>query len=83
VDSSGTNNWMDYSVPRMTLTEVFERCFASIGVERVLFGTDSGTTAPYRAWIKHQQQRIVEDLLTPAEADLVMRGNAVRIFDLP
>ena len=48
VDTCGTNNWMDYYVPKMTLPEVFERALTALGPERVLFGTDSGTTAPYR-----------------------------------
>ena len=42
VDTSGTNNWMDYYVPKLTLAEVFERCLTSMGPERVLFGTDAG-----------------------------------------
>ena len=83
VDTSGTNNWMDHHVPRLTLPEVFERALTALGPERVLFGTDAGTTAPYRTWIKNQQVRVVEESgLTDAGRDLVLRGNAVRIFDL-
>jgi predicted TIM-barrel fold metal-dependent hydrolase len=83
VDSSGTNNWMDYFVPRMTLADVFERCLASIGPQRIMFGTDSGTTAPYREWIKFQQTRVLEELgLSDHERDLILRANAVRIFNL-
>ncbi len=83
VDTSGTNNWMDYYVPKLTLTDVFERCLNSMGPERVLFGTDSGTTAPYREWIKYQQMRTVEELgLTAHDQDLILRGNASRIFRL-
>lgn len=83
VDTSGTNNWMDYHVPKMTLAEVFERCLTAMGSERVLFGTDSGTTAPYRTWIRRMQQRTLEELgLSDGDRDLIMRGNAVRIFGL-
>jgi predicted TIM-barrel fold metal-dependent hydrolase len=83
VDTSGTNNWMDYYVPKLTLSDVFERCLTAMGPERVLFGTDSGTTAPYRTWIRRMQQRTVENLgLSAADQDLIMRGNAVRIFGL-
>ncbi|MDP2181052.1 MAG: amidohydrolase family protein [Actinomycetota bacterium] len=83
VDTSGTNNWMDNHVPRMTLSDVFERALTALGPERVLFGTDSGTTAPYRAWIRYQQARVLEELgLSDADRDLVLRGNAVRIFRL-
>ncbi|MDZ4063244.1 MAG: amidohydrolase family protein, partial [Coriobacteriia bacterium] len=62
VDTSGTNNWMDNHVPKMTLPEVFERALTALGPERVLFGTDSGTTAPYRTWIRYQQTRVLEEL---------------------
>lgn len=83
VDTSGTNNWMDYHVPKMTLVEVFERAITALGPERVLFGTDSGTTAAYRTWIKYQQMRTLEELgLSDAERDLILRGNAVRLFHL-
>lgn len=83
VDTSGTNNWMDYYVPKMTLAEVFERALMAMGPERVLFGTDSGTTAPYRTWIRWMQQRTFEEMgLSDRDIDLIMRGNAVRIFGL-
>lgn len=83
VDTSGTNNWMDYYVPKLTLSDVFERCLNALGPERILFGTDSGTTAPYRTWIRKMQQRTIEELgLSDSDRDLILRGNAVRIFGL-
>jgi hypothetical protein len=83
VDTSGTNNWMDYHVPRMTLAEVFERALMAMGPERVLFGTDAGTTAPYRTWIKYQQVRTLEEMgLSDGDRDLVLRANAARIYRL-
>lgn len=83
VDSSGTNNWRDFMPYELPLEEVFRRCIAAMGPERVLFGTDSGTTAPYRKWIKYQQIRTLEELgVTEADRDLILRGNAARIFGL-
>ncbi|MDI6900563.1 MAG: amidohydrolase family protein [Anaerosomatales bacterium] len=83
LDSSGTNNWMDYDPHGFTLAEVFERALTALGPERVMFGTDSGTTAPYRRWIRYQQLRTLEELgLSATDIDLVARGNAVRIFRL-
>jgi len=83
VDSSGTNNWMDYDPHGYTLAQVFDRALTAFGPERVLFGTDSGTTAPYRKWIKYQQLRTLEELgLSAGDLDLVVRGNAARIFRL-
>lgn len=83
VDTSGTNNWMDNYVPKMTLAEVFERCLTAMGPERIMFGTDSGTTAPYRHWIRYMQERTLEELgMSESDRDLVMRGNAARVFRL-
>jgi predicted TIM-barrel fold metal-dependent hydrolase len=83
LDTSGTNNWMDNHIPKMTLPEVFERALTALGPERVLFGTDSGTTAPYRTWIAFQQRRVLEELgVSDSVRDLVLRGNAARIFRL-
>jgi predicted TIM-barrel fold metal-dependent hydrolase len=83
VDTSGTNNWMDYHVPKMTLADVFERTLTAIGPERVLFGTDSGTTAAYRTWIKYSQIRTIEEMgLSDGDRDLILRANAVRIYGL-
>ena len=83
VDTSGTNNWLDHYVPAMTLAQVFERCLTALGPERILFGTDSNTTAPYRTWIRFMQQRTLEELgLSAHDRDLILRGNASRIFRL-
>jgi predicted TIM-barrel fold metal-dependent hydrolase len=83
VDTSGTNNWMDNYIPRLTLPDVFERALTALGPERILFGTDSGTTGPYRKWLMFQQRRILEELgLSEGDRDLIMRANAVRIFGL-
>jgi predicted TIM-barrel fold metal-dependent hydrolase len=83
LDSSGTNNWMDYDPHGYTLPQVFDRTLTAFGPERVLFGTDSGTTAPYRKWIAFQQRRVLEELgLSAGDRDLVLRANAVRVFKL-
>ncbi len=83
VDTSGTNNWMDFMAYPMTLEQAFERCLMSIGPERILFGTDAGTTRPYREWIAFQQRRTLEEMgVSDTDRDLILRGNAVRIFGL-
>jgi predicted TIM-barrel fold metal-dependent hydrolase len=83
VDTSGTNNWMDHFIPKMTLAEVFERAMTAMGPERILFGTDSGTTAPYRTWLRYMQERTLEELgVSEHDRDLIMRTNAARIFRL-
>lgn len=81
VDSSGTNNWLDHHVPRMTLPEVFERCLTALGHERIMFGTDANNAAPYRTWIRRMQQRTLEEMgLSDVQRDAILRGNAARVF---
>ena len=83
VDTSGTNNWRDFMPYELTLDDIFRRSIGAIGPERILFGTDSGTTAPYREWIKYQQMRTLEEIgVSAADRDLILRANAVRIFGL-
>lgn len=83
VDTSGTNNWMDSMPYEIDLATTFKRAVSALGPDRIMFGTDSGTTAPYRTWIRRMQQRTVENLgLTAAETDMIMRANVVRIFGL-
>ena len=75
---------MDYHVPKMTLAEVFERALTALGPERVLFGTDSGTTAPYRDvdQVPAGPRARGARALRRATATSILRGNAVRIFRL-
>jgi len=83
VDTSGTNNWRDFMAYPITLEQAFRRCLESIGPERILFGTDASTIKPYRTWIAYQQRRTLEEMgVSDADRDLVLRGNAVRIFRL-
>ena len=83
VDTSGTNNWMDFMAYPITLEQVFERCLTSIGPERILFGTDANSIKPYRTWIAFQQRRTLEEMgVSDADRDLILRGNAVRVFGL-
>jgi predicted TIM-barrel fold metal-dependent hydrolase len=83
VDSSGTNNWRDFMPYELSLEDIFRRSIGALGADRVLFGTDSGTVAPYREWIKYQQVRTVEEIgLSDHDRDRVLRANAARIFRL-
>lgn len=85
VDSSGTNNWIDFMPHETNLAEVFRRTLTALGPERVLFGTDSTTAAPsYRRWIAWMQQRLLDEVLglSATQRDLILRANAVRLFRL-
>ncbi|HET6351847.1 MAG TPA: amidohydrolase family protein [Coriobacteriia bacterium] len=83
VDTSGTNNWSESTVPALSLPEVFERALTALGPERVLFGTDSNTAAPYRRWLAYQQRRTLEEMgVSEAHRGLILRGNAARLYGL-
>lgn len=83
VDSSGTNNWMDFMAYPLTLADVFRRALGALGPERVVFGTDASNMGAYRSWIKYQQAATLDEIgLGAADKDLVLRGNAVRIFGM-
>ena len=83
VDTSGTNNWMDYYVPKMTLPEVFERCAhgARARARAVRHRLRHDRAVPH--WIRYMQQRTLEEMgLSASDRDLILRGNASRIFRL-
>jgi predicted TIM-barrel fold metal-dependent hydrolase len=83
VDSSGTNNWIDFMPYETDLAQVFERAVMALGPERVLFGTDSNSMGSYREWIAYMQRRTLEEIcLSDHDRDLILRANAVRIFGL-
>ncbi|MGH7492669.1 MAG: amidohydrolase family protein [bacterium] len=81
VDTSSSNNWMATQPFELSLTEVFRRAKAVFGVERILFGTDSGVFP--RGWRKDiflaQQQAMNQAQFSTAEMEAVFGGNAARL----
>jgi hypothetical protein len=84
VDTSGTNNWRKYMTHTLSLEQVFGKTFETLGVERVLYGTDSGGgTSGYRAHVLEEQLAVLDTLrVTAEERDAVMGGNAQRVMRL-
>jgi len=41
IDTSGSNQWMAWMPYKLTLRDLFLKCFETVGPERVIFGTDS------------------------------------------
>jgi hypothetical protein len=83
LDTSGTNNWRDYTPERMPLAEVFKRSVEIFSAERILFGTDTVLHAAsgYRSAIKNEQEEIVNALqISEAEKKAIMGGNAERLY---
>ncbi|MBI5179352.1 MAG: amidohydrolase [Nitrospinae bacterium] len=83
LDTSGTNNWREYTPEKMPLEEVFRRAVAIYSAERILFGTDSllRPGAGYRGAIKEEQIGIVQRIgISESEQALVMGENAERLL---
>lgn len=84
VDTSGTNNWRDYTPGCPSLDEVFRDLLRAYGPQRVMFGTDSTVPEEYREGILREQQDVVERLGVSAEdRAAIFDANARRLFRLP
>jgi predicted TIM-barrel fold metal-dependent hydrolase len=81
--TSSSNSWMITQPQPLTLAEVFQKTRAVFGVERILFGTDSGVFP--RGWrkdiLEEQTQAMVQAGFSAAEMDMVLGGNAERLFE--
>jgi uncharacterized protein len=83
VDTSGTNNWRDYTPGSPSLEEVFRDLVRTYGPRRILFGTDSGVPAEYREGILREQREVFGRLpLTDEDRAAIFGGNARRLFRL-
>ncbi len=81
VDTSGTNNWRLYVPGEPSLDQVFRDALRTYGARRILFGTDSTYFSGYRKHIVEEQVAILDGLdLSEADRDLILAGNARRIF---
>ena len=82
VDTSSSNNWIITQPYSLTLAEVFQKTRAVFGMERILFGTDSGVFP--RGWRKDilegQKAAMTTAGFSTAEMEMVLRGNALKLF---
>ena len=85
VDTSGTNNWRDFTPERMPLKEVFKTTLELFTPDRVIFGTDTVLTPKtgYRTAIKKEQEEIVNSLgLSSQDTDKIFGGNAASLYQI-
>lgn len=83
VDTSGTNNWRDFTPGAPPLEAVFKDLVRTYGPRRIMFGTDSGIPAEYRTPILQEQREIFDRLeLTADDRTAIFGGNARRLFRL-
>ncbi|MGH7454350.1 MAG: amidohydrolase family protein, partial [bacterium] len=82
VDTSSSNNWMVTQPYPLSLVEAFQKTRAVFGIERILFGTDSGVFP--RGWRKDilemQKQAMATAGFSPADMEMILAGNALRLF---
>ena len=81
LDTSSSNSWMKY-YPGLTLVDVFRKALEIVGVERLLFGTDSSFFP--RGWQRpvweSQQEAVRQAGADAAEMDQIFNGNFQRLF---
>jgi len=83
VDTSGTNNWREFTPGSPSLDDVFDDLRRTFGPGRVMFGTDSVLPEEYRARILDEQQAAWGRLeLSPEDRAAIFGGNARRLFRL-
>lgn len=83
VDTSGTNNWRDFTPGAPSLESVFRDLLRTYGPRRIMFGTDSTLPADYREQILAAQRELFLDLTASEEEHAaIFGGNARRLFAL-
>lgn len=85
VDSSGSNQWVRWMPYKLTLEDLFQRFFETIGPERILFGSDSSWfPRGFAVRYLQDQLRICRFMgMTHDQLQLVFGGNAARIMKVP
>ncbi len=83
VDTSGTNNWREFTPGASSLESVFRDLVRTYGPRRVMFGTDSGIPEEYRvAILAEQRDTFARIELTDEDRAAIFGGNARRLFRL-
>ncbi len=83
VDTSGTNNWREYTPGAPSLDAIFGDLLRTYGPRRVMFGTDSTLPGEYREAILAEQREVFEHLTeTREDRTAIFGGNARRLFGL-
>lgn len=82
VDTSSSNSWIKVLPYQVDLKTVFAKTIEVFGVDRIIFGTDSGVfPRGYRIDILNQQLEILENLgLSSDEIQKILSGNVKRLL---
>lgn len=84
VDTSGTNNWIEYQDNPFTLKDVFEKTIKVFTPQNVIFGSDTRIFPDgYRENILKQQRGILDELnISSKDQEDIMYYNAKRVFNI-
>lgn len=85
IDTSGTNNWRLFTPNAPPLSRIFKRTLEVYGPEKIVYGTDSAINdkTGYRTFVLKEQKKALSTLkVKKKERDLIMGGNAERLFGL-
>ncbi|MFN3135761.1 MAG: amidohydrolase family protein [Candidatus Kryptonium sp.] len=82
VDTSSSNSWIKILPYKIDLKTVFAKTIEIFGVDRIIFGTDSGAfPRGYRIDILNQQLEILNELgLSSDETQKILSGNIKRLL---
>jgi predicted TIM-barrel fold metal-dependent hydrolase len=84
VDTSGSNQWVRWMPYKLTLEDLFQRFFETIGPERIIFGSDSSWfPRGFALRYLQDQLRICRFMnLTQSQLQLIFGGNAARLLGI-
>jgi uncharacterized protein len=85
VDTSGSNQWVRWMPYKLTLEDLFQRFYETIGPERILFGSDS-SWFPRGFALRYllDQVRICRFMnMKHEDLQLIFGGNAARLLNVP
>lgn len=84
IDTSGSNQWMRFMPYPLTVRDMFLKLKQTIGIERVLFGSDAMNFPRgfVTAYLDSQVRDCVELGFSAAEVDAIFYGNAARLLKL-
>ena len=84
VDTSGSNQWVRWMPYKLTLEDLFRRCYETIGPQRIVYGSDSSWfPRGYVTRYLDDQLRVCRELGMPDDhLRAIFAGNAERLLGL-
>jgi predicted TIM-barrel fold metal-dependent hydrolase len=84
VDTSGSNQWVRWMPYKLTLEDLFQRFFETIGPERIVFGSDSSWfPRGFAVRYLQDQLRICRFMnLSHDQLQMIFGGNAARLLGI-